>query len=176
LRGEIDSDGSLADTIEVINNDRYYESRGVQGHVDYRLTTGALQHELRAGLRVHYDLVQRLHTPTDFIMRDGNMVRAAVQSQNVETYNAAESEVVSLYLMDFITVGDWLINLGVRAETIDAEHVEFLDASANNTRSTDIISPSIGVTYQLGDHWVLLGGVYSGFSPAGAQARHPLQQ
>ena len=76
--GESDTSSNPAamgdQTIYIGPNHREFVSQGVQVIGGWQGQTGAVTHRVEAGIRYHYDRIDRLHTEDGFLMRDGNLV------------------------------------------------------------------------------------------------------
>ena len=59
LTGDRNSELIDSDILDVTNNDRSYNSMGLQVNISYAFDTGSLIHDLDAGIRYHYDEVDR---------------------------------------------------------------------------------------------------------------------
>ena len=69
-------DSSLADdeTLDVTNNDRSYESSGIQWSIADQRELGSVSLTSRAGVRFHSDQVERNHQPKTYFMTSQQMV------------------------------------------------------------------------------------------------------
>ena len=67
-------------TIYIGPNHREFVSQGVQVIGGWQGQTGAVAHRVEAGVRYHYDRIDRLHTEEGFLMRDGNLVPVGAPS------------------------------------------------------------------------------------------------
>ncbi len=170
LRGEINSNGSKAELIDVTNNDRSYGSYGVQFDLDYVFTTEQIEHHLETGLRLHHDYVDRLHSPKDYQMINGQLVLAAVQDRSPKAFNTVKTDAVAFYVTDTASYKDLKITLGLRSEFIDGDFDDKRIQNEDSSRSVTLVAPSLGMTYALSEGWLILAGIYEGFSPAGSQA------
>ncbi len=166
LRGDIATSDSEDITIDVTDNDRTYGSKGISLTADYLAYTGSVEHYLRAGLRYHHDYVSRHHTQRGYFMVDGTLEFDGIEDREAKTLNRAESDAVALFLSDELRVNDWLINLGMRYETISGQVKDYLTETESD-RNQSILAPGAGVFFQWSDNFGLLAGVYKGFSPAG---------
>lgn len=170
IRGEVNSDGSPEQTLDVTNNARKYGSQGVAINASVPLVSGQWQHKLGAGLRFHHDYVERDHQAQGYLMIDGELQHDGVNDRANKDLNTASADAVAVYLSDEITIDDWRINLGVRGEFIDSELLDKLEPEDSAKNSQNIVIPGVGVFYQLTDTVGLLLGVNKGFSPNGASA------
>ena len=78
LTGESDTSSNPASigdqTIYIGPNRREFVSQGVQVIGGWQGQSGAVAHRVEAGIRYHYDRIDRLHTEEGFLMRGGNLV------------------------------------------------------------------------------------------------------
>lgn len=166
LRGDIAEEDSRDITIDVTNNDRTYGSHGLSLSGEYLTFTGNVEHTLRAGVRYHYDYVERHHTQKGYYMVNGTLEFDGVDDRDPKTLNEASSDAIAIFINDEMVISDWVVNLGVRYETINGEVTNKLN-DTRTTRSQSILAPGAGAYYQLTPEFGLLAGVYKGFSPAG---------
>ncbi len=73
LRGEEDS-VTGSDSLFIGPNDRTFVSQGVQSVLDLGAATGPLSHAIQAGVRLHYDSIERRHSEDEFLMTNGELV------------------------------------------------------------------------------------------------------
>ena len=164
LTGDRNSELIDSDILDVTNNDRSYNSMGLQVNISYAFDTGSLIHDLDAGIRYHYDEVDRNHRLRGYFMNDRLMVSDGVQ-RGSKVLNHQETDAFSLYIADVITYRDLEITVGARYEDIEGER---LDKLSGITRDSDQDNTSfgIGALWHFNDNVSLLAGVYEGFSPA----------
>jgi len=166
LTGQVNSSdiGNLA--LDVTNNDRRYISQGIDFRGEQGFEQGDIKHNLSLGLRLHNDSVERNHQPRAFSVEQQNLVlQDTVLAPKV--LNKGESDALSLFINDELTVQSFTFNAGVRAEHIETEFTDFLDSSNNNDNSELAILPGVGVFFQAQDNLGFLAGVNRGFSPTG---------
>ena len=168
LRGEIDSNGSDSDMLDVTNNAREYGSMGIQTALTYRLSWGETQHEIQTGLRFHHDYVERNHTIRGYLMDSGKMVYDG-QQRGSKIRNEADTDAIALYVVDTIDWRDFRFTLGVRHENIRGNNDDFLTGD-DNDKSQSVTLPGAGVFWQLTEQLGLLAGINRGFSPAAPSA------
>ena len=170
LRGTIDSTADDADLIDVTNNDREFDVRGVQVTTTATgFRTGDFEHEITAGVRLHRDEVERNHRQRGYLMSGGNLVWDGV-ARGAKTANHADTDAYAVFVADEIVRGDWRVTAGVRYEDIEGT---FDDRRTGIRRKSaqKVVSPGLGVHWQVTPRWSLLAGVYRGFSPAGPGSR-----
>ncbi len=164
LRGEVDSDGTEFETLDLTDFDRSYESRGIDFRVKHSLQHGAWEHALEGGLRYHYDYVERDHDRFSYLIEDGRLLADGID-RAPSLVNEWETDAVAAFVSDTINVGRWRIDLGLRYEYIEGD-AENLLLGTRVDSDQDVFLPGAGVFYALNDRWGLLAGVHRGFSPA----------
>ncbi len=152
--------GTAEADVYLKNNNREYESKGIQTRLATAFNTGDWNHELAFGARYHEDEEGR-NQPVDLYFQgdDGSfeLVDLGTGSDSLR-----QSEALSVYLTDSIAYGAWTLTPGLRYEdyTIrNADHEELL--------------PGLGVTYDINDSWQLLAGVHEGHSPSASEDSDP---
>ena len=166
LRGETDSTDADADLIDVTNNDRDFDVRGVQLTATVTgFHTGAFEHEVTAGARLHRDEVDRDHRQRGYLMSGGALVWDGIE-RGAKTANHAETDARAVFIADEIVRGDWRVTVGVRYEDI-AGAFEDHRAGVAHESSQKVVSPGLGLHWTVSPRVSLLAGVYRGFSPAG---------
>ncbi len=169
LRGEIDSTPTDADTIDVTNNDRAFDVKGLQLTATATGILGGFTHRATAGVRVHRDQVDRDHRQRGYFMTAGNLVSDGIPRGSKAT-NHANTGAYAVFVADEITRGDWRVTMGVRYEDISGTF-EDLRAGVRRDGTQSVVSPGIGVHWQTKQRLSFLAGVYRGFSPAGPGSR-----
>lgn len=168
LVGSIDSAMTDAQTFEVTNNDRAFTSMGLQTTATRSYTFGSASHDLTVGLRLHKDDVLRDHQPRGYLMSKGVLVWDGLDRTR-KSWNSAESTAIAAFVSEELAWRDLSLTLGLRYETVDGE---FHDLNLGVTRGNDqsVMSPGIGLYWQMTQQIGLLAGAYRGFSPAGPGA------
>ena len=163
LAGEADSLSSDEELL-IGPNHRTYVSQGVQSVLGLGFHSGPLGHRLEAGLRLHYDSVERDHSQSAYRMLAGELVSAGAPTE-VTVLNEAETLALAAHVIDAITFADLTITPGVRLEVIRGEARDHLtEKSGADTQVVPL--PGVGLFYSLAADFGLLAGVYRGFSPA----------
>ncbi|NRA43191.1 MAG: TonB-dependent receptor, partial [Pseudomonadales bacterium] len=165
IRGDQDS-GDQA--IDVTNNAREYGSQGLSIDAVVELDGATVSQSIEAGLRYHYDYVQRDHKQYAFDMQSGRLQNK--RFQKFVDDNKDQSVALSAYINDTLVIDKWRINLGARLESIDSERKDDLDSNNDNDRSHTEFLPGVGVFYSISDQLGVLLGVNKGFSPNGPGA------
>ena len=160
-------DSSLADdeTLDVTNNDRSYESSGIQWSIADQRELGSVSLTSRAGVRFHSDQVERNHQPKTYFMTSQQMVSDNIQ-RAPKVVNKAQSDAVAVYAIVRATLGSVSLDVGARHEDIDGEVRNDMTGETVE-RSQSLTSPSVSAIWELSDTLSVFGGLYEGFSPAG---------
>ena len=160
-------DSSLADdeTLDVTNNDRSYESSGIQWSIADQRALGSVSLTSRAGVRFHSDQVERNHQPKTYFMTSQQMVSDNIQ-RAPKVVNKAQSDAVAVYAIVRATLGSVSLDVGARHEDIDGEVRNDMTGETVE-RSQSLTSPSVSAIWELSDTLSVFGGLYEGFSPAG---------
>jgi Fe(3+) dicitrate transport protein len=152
--------GSAQADVYVKNNNREYESQGIQTRLAAAFNSGDWDHELGFGARYHEDEEGR-NQPVDLYLQgtDGSfdLVDPGSSSDSLR-----QSDAWSLYAVDSISYGSWTIKPGLRYENYtirDAENDELL--------------PGLGLTYDIDESWQVLMGVHEGHSPSASADSDP---
>jgi Fe(3+) dicitrate transport protein len=164
LRGAADSERIGDDqVIYVANNGRQYVSQGLQSSGRLRLRTGAVGHDARLGLRLHYDEADYEQTETGYFMESMRLVptgRAPVLYSDVLRSSTALSGYVAWAF-------EWKalrVTPGVRVEAIDGRDRNRASGVRSDTAQLAVL-PALGLNVAANDRLSLLAGVYRGFSP-----------
>lgn len=167
LTGERDSASLPTDFLDVTNNDRQYETRGLQAFYERSDQWSSWSVTSQLGIRAHKDQVRRLHSPVSYAMTDGRMVRQYGRDAKVENY--AVTDALSTFASIAISRGALTLEVGARNETIDGRLTNFLVGTQRQSNQS-ITTPSFSFRYQSDLGFSLFGGVHKGFSPAGPGA------
>ena len=165
LTGQKDSANRDDEILDVTNNDRSYESKGVQWSLTDERELGQVGVSTTVGLRFHQDQVERNHQPRSYLMVNGGMESDNV-ARGLKTSNKAESEAFAAYIVSRLSFSAISVDLGVRYEDIDGEVSDFL-TDTQTARSQALTAPSLSGIWTLNELLSFFGGVYEGFSPAG---------
>ncbi|MEM1413892.1 MAG: TonB-dependent receptor [Myxococcota bacterium] len=163
LRGDEDSD-DLVGRPYSIDNDRRFFSQGVQTRMRTSFRTGAVRHDLDAGLRLHMDQVEREQTEFGFDMRNATLVRRP-DDQTLVTDNLDEAFAFAGYLAWKVGWKGLEVTPGLRTEVIRTERTNALARDLDVDATDAVVLPGLGITYALSEELRLVGGVHRGFSP-----------
>ncbi len=164
LRGESDSLGNFADTLDITNFDRNFVSQGIEVSGQYFWRHGQVEHESTLGLRFHRDEVERLHTPKGYLVSGSALVFDGV-ARTAATDNEATTDAIAFFVQDKLQWEAWSINLGLRVEDIETDFMDELDADNNATAQETVTLLGAGVFYQWHERLGWLFGIHQGFSP-----------
>lgn len=170
LRGEIDS---AAGAVQVRNNRRDYYSQGVQSVLGLDLNAGGAEHRLEIGVRYHEDEEDRFQENDGYTMINGRLQLDALGAPGSNANRVASAEALALFIEDRIAFGSFTLTPGVRFESLDTRRLDFGKQDPARTgaslqqreNSLDVVTPGLGVDYQLDGGWSLFGGIHRGFAP-----------
>jgi Fe(3+) dicitrate transport protein len=152
--------GQAQADVAVKNNNRDYESSGIQTRLSSLFSTGTLDHELQFGARYHEDDEER-QQPVDTWFQDtqGGFERTVA---GTASRTKKQSDAWSLHASDAIALGDWVLKPGVRYE----------DYTINDVGHDEVLL-GFGATWAATENWQLLAGVYEGHSPSASAQSDP---
>ena len=161
------SDSSLE--VDVKANNRDYLSQGIQTVLDADFNA----HQVKFGLRFHKDEMDRYQWVDGYKLDSNynmNLVNKGVAGTDSNRIDSAEA--IALFMHDEWTVGDLIINAGLRYEDMKIERNDWgktdperLGTPSHKVNELDVVLPSLALTYRMTDELVLLGGVQQGFAP-----------
>lgn len=156
------------------NNNRAYESRGVQANFNWLLG----KHDVNFGARVHHDEMDRFQPEEFYDQVNGNLVYQSTDAPTGSDNRYEEADAFSLWLTDDYQVTErLLLNLSLRVEDVETERNQYATAdrsvkSAGAQRENDYREHMAGIsaTYDLTDNWQVLAGFHEGMTPLGGGA------
>ena len=163
--GAADSIPTDSQTLDITNNDRVYTSKGIQATAVGAGHIGALGHQLTLGLRLHGDEVKRDHRPRGYLMQGGELVWDELD-RPTKIRNRADTLAFAVFASEELGWHNLTLTLGLRFEHIDGEWEDLRHELARKNKQS-VLSPGIGLHWQVTDSLGLLAGAYRGFSPAG---------
>jgi len=180
LQGILDGTRDTAEgSIELRNNDREYESKGIQGEATIAFETGPLSHALRIGLRYHEDEEDRLQRLETYSQINGSLVLDDFGLLGNAGNRVEEAEALAAWIYDTIEIGRLSVSPGVRIEDMELSRRRWetridrtddpsarTEANLRSTRKNDltVVLPGVGVRYALTPEINLIFGVHEGFS------------
>src|SRR5690606_30179617 len=116
LRGE--EDGVTADQQLMIGtNDRRFHSFGVQTLARHEAYVGPVESRLELGLRLHGDVVRRLHTEDPYAMRGGRLERADGPRETTLD-SLTEAQALAVHAHEDLRYGRFHVLPGFRVEAV----------------------------------------------------------
>ncbi|WP_434383676.1 TonB-dependent receptor family protein [Melittangium boletus] len=162
LTGQIDA-STRQETLMIGPNHRVFVSQGVQSVARWTTTTGPVRHNVEAGVRYHYDSIDRLHTEDGFRIIGGELVPDG-EKTDVTADNKDSTHALALHLVDALTWRRLVVTPGVRLELIRSKSQDRLADTVDNG-GLQVLMPGVGVYGALTSELGLFGGAYRGFSP-----------
>lgn len=162
LAGREDSEG-LDQALIIAGNGRRFVSQGVQSTGRWKSEFLGLANDLQFGARLHYDRIERDHTATGFLMRDG-VLESDGQGVEQSALNRGSTLAGALYLFDEVRFWRLLISAGARAEILSAKLTDRL-AGTTSEGFHAIVLPGMGAAFEIVEGLQLIAGVHRGFTP-----------
>jgi Fe(3+) dicitrate transport protein len=166
LRGEQDTK-TPGQALMIGANDRDFHVFGAQSRVRWRVRSGRFDSQLEAGVRVHGDIVDRLHTQAAHQQLAGRLVRDDTPLETTLD-SRASATALALYAQDDlqITMGRSKLHLlpGLRSETVRTGY-RSASRGEEDPQIRTYLLPGMGVLFEPNDLVQVLAGVYRGFSP-----------
>lgn len=164
--------GTLGDdaiTVDIKANNRGYISKGIQSTLDI----DANDHQVKLGIRFHQDEMDRFQWVDQYSLDSTyQMTQTNAGAPGSDSNRIDSAEALALYVQDEYTVGDFIINAGLRYEDMTIERHDWgkADSGRNNSpthkeNNVDVLLPSLALTYRLNDDLIIIGGVQKGFAP-----------
>ncbi|MBW2463768.1 MAG: TonB-dependent receptor [Deltaproteobacteria bacterium] len=154
----------------VIDNDRRFLSQGVQTKTRFDFETGAVTHEVEAGVRLHYDRIDRDHQEQGYQMQNLQLVLDGRDRTPIDD-NTGTSLAFAGYAVYALTFFDVTLTPGIRIEAIHNTFESRIPADPTAPTvgevSTDqaVAIPGIGANWSITDEVSVLAGLHRGFSP-----------
>ncbi len=162
LRGEEDS-ASPEQALQIGTNDRTFHAMGVQSTARWNVDRERVGSSLELGLRVHGDVVDRLHTEDPHAM-----VAGALEPTGEPTLTLLDSRATALavaaHAHEDLRLDDLHLTPGLRVEAVQTTQRAVGQADTGpTTRVTPL--PGVGALYSVNSWLDVFGGSYRGFSP-----------
>jgi Fe(3+) dicitrate transport protein len=162
LQGREDTTGTANDYVLIGANARRFGVTGLQSDLVARAETGPVHHQLRGGLRVHHDYVDRLHTEDAYAMISGELVRAT-ESTYTTLRNHAEVLALSAYFAWGLRWETLTFTPGVRAELMWSSFSEEGAGQSGDFRAA--VLPGGSIEWAILPELSVYAGVMRGFAP-----------
>lgn len=163
-----------AGALRVRNNNRLYQSTGVQSVLSAGFGTGLVNHTLELSARYHEDSEDRFQQDDRYQIINGNMVLTTAGAPGSQDNRMGEAKAWAFFIRDTIEAGPLTLEPGLRYETIDLRQTRWAlgDAvratpTAVTQRNVDVFIPGISGIYLVAEDVRLLAGVHKGFTNPG---------
>lgn len=174
----LNGENSKAVEIKLKNNNRVYESSGI----DLKLSWSSEMHYVTAGYRETEDSEDRMqwYATADWMNgKMGSLVEGAMPGYSSNN-RLTSADTSALYISDVITLGNLTVNLGYRSEEWTIVQERYVD-TARSAIATDKGYPKtlsdsdnslfgFGATYDVSDNVSIYGGFHEGFTPTSGGA------
>lgn len=160
--------GRAAGTLGYRHNAREYEAYGIQASGDWRVSTGALDHDFNFGVREHRDEVRRFQEDTNVIL-GGSSPLIKNLGPGTGGNRLQKSEATALWLQDSVEIGSLTLTPGVRRESVKLHNTDYLSDASNTPTAirdgnVDWWVFGIGGNYDVNDQNAVFAGIYEGAS------------
>jgi len=170
---------SADDAIVLRHNNRFYNSKGVQGKFSYDFDMSGMDTTINIGFRVHEDYEDRKQREDKFRMENMGLVTTTLAAPSSKTNRFSKSEVTSFFVSADMTMGNLSLSPGIRIEELDNVRYDYSTSDPLRTegptktkrRSEDATIMGIGAMYKLSDDLRLIAGVHQGYQPPGAGSK-----
>ncbi|MGF1614375.1 MAG: TonB-dependent receptor family protein [Gammaproteobacteria bacterium] len=164
--------GEAACDLRVRNNNRDYYAQGLEQVGNVRFATGALTHEVNAGIRYHEDREERFQNDDMFNQAaNGTVTDFTPGAPGSQANRVDEVKALAVFVQDQIRLGRWEWVPGVRFENLDFERRDRTSGITTKGDSLGVWGGGLGVVYDASPTWKLFGGVHRGFSPPSVGGR-----
>lgn len=158
-------------SVDVKANSRDYESKGIQTVLNADF--GA--HQVKFGARYHEDEMDRFQWVNTYSLdnTDYEMALTKAGIHGADSNRIDSAEAIALFVHDEFTVGDFIINAGLRYEDMTISRKDWdkgvVDRSAplkkDVSNDVSVLLPSLALTYRINNDLIIIGGVQKGFAP-----------
>lgn len=169
--------GEAQGEVEIKHNNRAYVSQGLELMLDWSYEHGSVSHNFDIGMRFHQDQEDRFQAEDTYLQSINGgltLTELGIYGNKASNNRLTEAKAMALFIRDEINFGDWTFSPGVRYEKVDVRRQEWsaperitTNISKDKANRQDEIIPGLGITYQINDNMILLGGIHKGFAPAG---------
>jgi len=174
----LNGENSKAVEIKLKNNNRVYESSGI----DLKLSWSSEMHYVTAGYRETEDSEDRMqwYATADWMNgKMGSLVEGAMPGYSSNN-RLTSADTSAFHISDVITLGNLTVNLGYRSEEWAIVQERYVDtvrsAIATDKGYPKTLSDSdnslfgFGATYDVSDNVSIYGGFHEGFTPTSGGA------
>jgi Fe(3+) dicitrate transport protein len=154
---------------------RHYITKGLQTNARYQFKTGAIEHSIELGLRLHQDQANRYGTQSKYQMTSGLMILTDGGEQGNQENQIRQGTSLASYLNYQLHYKHWTLNTGIRQEFITLSFLNYGNAdfarTGSDLKSADnqvqVWLPGASLYYDLNERNSLFTGIHKGFSPPG---------
>ena len=129
---------------------------------------------MKFGARYHEDEMDRFQWVDNYSMDNSyemTLIQAGIHGTDSNRIDSAQA--LALFIHDEYTVGDFIINAGLRYEDMTISRKDWdkgiIDRSQplkkDVSNDVDVLLPSLAVTYRVNNDLVIIGGIQKGFAP-----------
>jgi Fe(3+) dicitrate transport protein len=149
--------------LQLAGNNRDFVSEGVQTLFRWDIDGTNLAHRLEAGLRVHYDRIERRHSAENFELVEGEPYPNSTPT-TITAFNKGATYAVALHAVYALTWERLTVTPGVRAELMRMSFVNRATGEGDKGFQYALL-PGLGTYTELTDELGIVAGAYRGFSP-----------
>ena len=166
-----------SNALHVKANNRSYLSRGIQIHLKSIFQSGTIKHRLEAGLRLHYDEMDRFQWVDSYAMSEGIMKLSVAGKPGSESNRIESAQAYSGYVQYGLQLNSRLeIVPGIRYENISFTKLDYgksdpdrLETNLKTSKNqVSAFIPGISLVYSADRLNTFFLGVHKGFAPPGA--------
>lgn len=162
--------GTMDCTLRVRDNNREYNTKGVESVAYYRFGSDSVQHEIITGIRLHQDKVRRFQRDDDYAQAaNGTITGMTPGTPGGAGDRLQQTDALALFVQDTINIGRLTLTPGLRYEMLD-QNYESPKGTSKGDNDMNLTAGGIGVAYRFNDSWTGFGGVHRGFSPPSPKA------
>ena len=163
-----------AGALRVRNNNRVYQTTGIQSVLTTGFNTGGIMHTLELSARYHEDDEDRLQQDDRYQMVDGRMVLTSAGAPGSQDNRIGDAKAWAFFIRDTIEAGPLTLVPGLRYETIDLRQTRWATTDPDRSgpatvakSSVDVFIPGVSATWRVADAVRIIAGAHRGFaSPA----------
>jgi Fe(3+) dicitrate transport protein len=157
--------------LRVRDNNRVYQTTGVQSVLSAGFDTGSIGHTLELSARYHEDSEDRFQQDDRYQIVDGRMRLTTPGAPGSQDNRIGNARAWAFFVRDTIEAGPLTIVPGLRYETIRLRQTRWaLGDTARATptavveRTVDVFIPGISASVALSDDIRIVGGAHRGFT------------
>ena len=162
LRGAEDS-SSDGQNLLIGTNDRRFHSFGLQSQARWRWYGERVSSTLTGGVRLHGDVVHRLHTQAPYAMQQGALV-STEQALQTTLESTSTARALAVHVHEDLRWSGLHVLPGVRVEAIETQQ-DVMGETAGTPVVRTTVLPGLGLMGELGPWTSVFVGSHRGFSP-----------